>query len=253
MAKTIGKRVTLPPTIGVMRRTLALALGALLCVASQASATLIMVVIERDRIVIGADSLRQVGDGPPEQVCKIRSIGDGHYAGAAGLVGSKGNAGFDLWSIISKAGQDGGSLQAKAARVEALVIKPFQAALRGDPQALERRIDVALVGFENGSPAGVFRRLVPRRAARGGFAIEAIDACAKPKCTAAPGSVTAIGNGSEVLQGFDPRASLSAAGVVRNAMELATARLPKSVGPPINILELDASGGRWIQVAASCR
>jgi len=238
-----------------MRRTLTLALGALLCVASQASATLIMVVIEPDRILIGADSLRQVGDGrqPPEQACKIRSVGDGYYAGAAGLVGSKGDAGFDLWAIISKAAEAGGSLQAKTARLEALVVEPFKAALRGDSQPLERRIDVALVGFENGSPTGVFRRFVPRRGARGGFAIQAIDACAKPKCAAVPGSVTAIGNGSEVLQGFDPRASLSAAGIIRDAMGLATARLPNSVGPPISILELDATGSRWIQAGASCR
>jgi hypothetical protein len=237
-----------------MRRTLILALGALLCAVSQASATLIMVVIEGDRVIIGADSLRQVGAGlrPPEQVCKIKSIGDGHYAGAAGLVGSRGDASFDLWTIIAKAGEGGGSLQAKAARLEALVVEPFKAALRGDSQALERRIDVAFVGFESGVPTSVFRRFVPRRSAGGGFAIEAIDACSKPKCAAVPGSVTAIGNGSEVLQGFDPRASLSAVGLIRDAMGLATARLPKSVGPPISILELDATGSRWIQAGASC-
>ena len=232
-----------------------LVLGALLCVASQARATLIMVVIERDRLFIGADSLRQVGEGrlPPEQVCKIKSIGDGHYAGAAGLVGSKGSARFDVWTIISKAGEGGGSLQAKAARLEALVIEPFKAALRGDPRALERRIDIALVGFESGSPNGVFRRFVPHRSGRGGFSIEVIDACSKPKCAAVPGSVTAIGNGSDVLQGFDPRASLSAVGIIRNAMGLATARLPRSIGPPINILEIDATGSRWMQASASCR
>jgi hypothetical protein len=214
-----------------------------------------MVVIERDRISVGADSLRQVGEGarPPEQVCKIRPIGDGHYAGAAGLVGSRGSADFDVWTVIAKAGEGGGSLQAKAARFEALVVEPFKVALRGDPQALERRIDVAFVGFEHGSPSGVFRRFVPRRAARGGFSIEVIDACSKPTCAAVPGSVKAIGNGSEVLQGFDPRASVSAAGMIRDAMGLATARLPKSVGPPINILEIDATGSRWIQAGASCR
>ena len=237
------------------RRTLTVALAALLCVAPQASATLIMVVIERDRMVIGADSLRQVGEGlrPPEQVCKIKPIGDGHYAGAAGLVGSIGNAGFDVWTFISKAGESGGSLQAKAARLEALVVEPFKAALRGDARALERRIDVAFVGFESGVPNGVFRRFVPRRSARGGFSIEVIDACSKPTCAAVPGSVTAIGNGSDVLQGFDPRAGLTAAGMIRDAIELATARLPKSVGPPINILEIDATGSRWIQGGGGCR
>jgi hypothetical protein len=241
--------------ISMMRRTLTLALGALLWGASQASATLIMVVIERDRMFIGADSLRQVGEGlrPPEQVCKIRPIGDGHYAGAAGLVGSKGDTAFDVWTIISKAAEGGGSLQAKAARLEALVVEPFKAALRGDPRALERRIDVTFVGFESSVPTGVFRRFVPRRSGRGGFSIEVIDACSKPRCAAVPGSVTAIGNGSDVLQGFDPRASLTAAGMIRNAMALATARLPKSVGPPINILELDATGSRWIQAGPSCR
>jgi hypothetical protein len=171
-------RVTLrpvaPPMLLNARRTLTVALGALLCAAPPAGATLIMVVIERDRMLIGADSLRQVGEGlrPPEPVCKIRSIGDGHYAGAAGLVGSKGNAAFDVWTIISKAAEGGGSLQAKASRLEALVVEPFTAALRSDPRALERRIDVALVGFESGIPNGVFRRFVPHRAARGGFSIE---------------------------------------------------------------------------------
>ena len=214
-----------------------------------------MVVIERDRITMGADSLRQVGEGvrPSEQVCKIRSIGDGHYAGAAGLVGSRGSAGFDVWTVIAKAGEGGGSLQAKTARLESLVVEPFKAALRGDPRALERRIDVAFVGFESGSPTGVFRRFVPRRAPRGGFSIEVIDACSKPRCAAVPGSVTAIGNGSEVLQGFDPRASVSAAGMIRDAMGLATTRLPKSVGPPINLLEIDSTGSRWIEASASCR
>jgi hypothetical protein len=80
-----------------------------------------------------------------------------------------------------------------------------------------------------------------------------IDACSTPTCAAVPGSITAIGHGSEVLQGFDPRASLTAAGIIRDAMGLATARLPKSVGPPINILEIDAAGSRWIQASASCR
>jgi hypothetical protein len=244
---------TLP--LDMRRRTLTVALAALLCAAPPAGATLIMVVIGRDRISVGADSLRQVGEGarPPEQVCKIRPIGDGHYAGAAGFVGSRGSADFDVWTVIAKAGEGGGSLQAKAARFEALVVEPFKVALRGDPQALERRIDVAFVGFEHGSPSGVFRRFVPRRAARGGFSIEVIDACSKPTCAAVPGSVKAIGNGSEVLQGFDPRASVSAAGMIRDAMGLATARLPKSVGPPINILEIDATGSRWIQAGASCR
>jgi hypothetical protein len=214
----------------------------LLLVAARLQATSVVVVQESQRLVIGADSLRRVGGTPAATVCKIQPIGNGHYAAASGLVGGQE---FDVWAMIREAAVGGGDLAAKISRLDAILLEPLKQTIRGSRTVAV--VEVVFVGRENGESNMVARRYRVEGSSRG---VE-IDRC--PRCRNIAfltlGQSTPIAREIERNPKFIER---EPATVVRDAINIAMKNRPMEVGPPINILEIDQRGARWLEGGDVC-
>jgi hypothetical protein len=213
------------------------------------TATSIVAIRTDDSVFIGADSLRTFTQGrTATRVCKIRPIGDGHFAGASGLVENQ-DLKFFLWEHIQAAASGGGSLDAKLARLDKRLIEPLKATVKR-MDLLFSRVEVLFVGIENRVPRFLYRVYMPALTANGAIYINVTRCsdCHLYRFTSI-GIKEALNKRLLSDPGFIEREPIT---VVRDAIMLEVANKPSAVGPPVNILRIDRKGAQWVENGEVC-
>ncbi len=215
----------------------ALALGLIVMCSAGVAATAVVVLIDRDTIYIGTDSLRSTG----ETVCKVGRE-ETTYFTWAGLVGYE-ETNFSLLTTIRLAIRSGRSLADQITALDKLMLPSLDSMARlapDDPRLQARAnaslVEVALTRFEDGRPRIAFRgyTLAEQR-------IFAASCPGAPGCAAIAETVY-LGQRKAMLARaesgpnfYRQRTSHQA---IRELIEVAIAAEPKSVGPPVNILQI---------------
>jgi hypothetical protein len=192
---------------------------------------------EAGHIVIGADSLRRINGQPTGRFCKIRPIGDGHYAAVSGLTR---DVGLDVWALVEAVVASGGSIEEKVARLDEALPGPMKEALRGERTV----VNVELV-FVGATPPYVVGR---------GYRVQTKDEISEVTINTCPDcSRVALGTlgQKEAMQATFERnpalINLGADEIINTLIGAAIQAAPEHVGPPTNILEVTRSGARWRQ------
>jgi hypothetical protein len=213
------------------------------------TATSIVAIRTDDSVFIGADSLRTFTQRrTATRVCKIRSIGDGHFAGASGLIENQ-DLKFSLWEHIQAAGAGGGSLDVKLARLDKQLIGPLKTTVRR-MDLLYSRVEVLFVGIEKRVPRFLYRVYMPALDANGRIYINVIRCsdCDRYRFTSI-GSKESLNKRVLSDPDFIEREPIT---VVREAIMLEVAAKPSVVGPPVNILRIDRKGAQWVENGEVC-
>ena len=236
---------------------------AIVCVLTcyvRTGATSAVVAQSADSVFIGVDSLRTYGGGIAQgTVCKVRHVA-GVFAVAAGL-GQEPATEFDVDKFIEAGARATGTLQERmgvlARRMIPVLVTTAEHVRTSDPTRWVRYqdnafVEVALAVVENGVPSVVGRMFIPRIDVKGQIRIEEASNClgtCDENDFLTLGHKAAIHERVKSQPTFLNRDPLS---VIRDMIELESAAVPASVGRPINILRIDASGARWLQGGEVC-
>lgn len=229
--------------------------------------TCIIAIRLNDQVVVGADSKINRADSmipAKEPYCKI-GVGDGFFFAISGIVLEE-KTGFNPYMIISKAPKIHGTIEQKGEWFERMIGKPLFEMLeryrRGSPsnyellfQRTSSPLQIIFFGVEKGSSFVLATYFAPTsRSARDPVEITTY----RYKC---PGDCP---NGEQIfmlgehhaidrfLSGEPNFWKKDPVGAVRKLIELEIADDPEIVGPPIDILQIDRNGTRWIQKKAQC-
>lgn len=244
----VGMRIKVASIIGI----------ALLSLSAHVGATTVVVLVNADSILIGADSLRSSGD----TVCKIGLEGTTHFTFAGVVDGAVTK--FSLVSTITKAIASQKTIAEQIKALDALMLpileseaeyvrlnQRSEAFMYAAAQVNAPFAEVVLVGVDNGKPTAAHRvyTLGPKRITR---------AC-PGDCPAATdtfflGQIGAISKHLSKTGGaqkfFSERTDQAA---IRELIEVEIAASPQLVGGPINILRIPVQGGAdWLEGGGSC-
>jgi len=259
-----------PRSRWVLRRHSAFVLATLLCgtvFASFANATTIVVVRSGGSLYLAADSRRMAGAGRPAQkireACKIRVRGDLAMA-AAGLVDFPdlpdlpGGLSIDrAFARASESWTTSSSLREKNARFIDLAIaevRPYWQKLVSLPGVRQREwlgqavVQTVLVGVDAEAPVAIVTFLVPS-IANGIVSVEPRDF---PFLQSAPGVMLGIATAFNRMSLAERRRTFALPGseAVRRLVE--GEFISSRVGPPVNVIEINSSGIRWIDQSPQC-
>jgi hypothetical protein len=237
------------------------------CVQPVFGQTSIIAIRLNDQVVAGADSKRLLtfGSGPEfpvsEPNCKI-GIGDGFFFAIAGLSHDIG-IGFRPDMIISKAPKISGTIEQKVEMMEEMIKKPLTESLdryrRRYPlnyQVEFKRgsaLQIIFFGLEKGSTFVTARDFFATRSALVPTEINVIRYKCPGDCT--NGEAIFILGESDAIAKFAQQPTFWAHDpirAVRKLIELEITDAPNIVGPPIDILQIDGNGARWIQKKEEC-
>jgi len=218
-----------------------------------------------DRVVVGADSTSVRSDTmtrTEESYCKI-GVGDGFFFALAGLYHNVETA-FNPYMIIRDSSNLGLTIEKKVKRLEEMIEKPLTEILerlrRDSPLEYARRyqggsaLQIIFFGVEEGSTFMLAREFVPTATIL--FPVQII--IFRYKC---PGDCE---NGEEIYKLGESEAidrflikepdfwKNNPVDAIRKLIELEIADRPLNVGPPIDILQIDKNGARWIQKKKEC-
>jgi len=236
-----------------------------LCLATVANATTIVVVRSDGKIYLAADSRRITGAGRPAQkiqeACKIRVRG-GLVMAAAGLVDFPDlpdlPGGLSLDRAFSRASESWtptSSLREKNTLfVDRAIaeVKPYWQkllSLAGGRELFARAVvQIVLVGIDGTTPAAIVTYLVPG-VARDVVSVEPRDF---PLPESAPGVMLGISTAFNQMSTPERRQTFALPGA-EAAKRLVEAEFVSSlVGPPVNVVEIGSSGIRWIDQSPAC-
>jgi hypothetical protein len=226
---------------------------ALLSTAS--SATTIIIIRTRNLIVIASDSKAQYqGDQGNPQVCKVARQNETYFL-IAGLAHDTLH-GFLANRTVASAIARGGTFEQQADTVEADLAKELEremGVLRADdPEGFKFAVkgdvpsSIALVSVEGGVPKVAVLSFVLDKST--GKMRVMRDSC--PGTCKGEDFLLQLGRAlpaEEVL-----KVTGSPTRVARTLVEMQIGRDPQNVGPPIEILELRASGPEWVQDDLNC-
>jgi hypothetical protein len=234
----------------------------LLC-ASLSHATSIVVIRAPDHITVAADSMIRTGYGK-EMGCKIMHEGTVYFANA-GIVEND-QTGFKVSTIAQVAIQQGSyDVRSSARLFSSMAIAPFTSALEElrskHPDFYEKYVkrgpQPLQVVFMRGSPAPAFVIIYFTIDSSAGVPVKVTSHT--QEC---PGNGCPNGYGVRLLGGNDAAQRASKVtgfwgeGEIEGAKKLVEAeivRAPDTVGPPVEILRLDATGPQWVYQKAQCQ
>ena len=245
-----------------------IALGAMILLSTQgtANATTIVVARSANEIVIGADSkvTDTYGNELSNQVCKIQQVGN-LFVAFEGLLRDKAT-GFSVPQIAVRALQlkpDASAAEkvniltgfltselfVELQRVRSNSAGEFRAKLEG-----QTFLRVVVAGFEGSRPVVFVRQFRTTFIARGiGVTVipdDCLDDCKDEVVTRFLGETEAIEGLPEDTPGFW-KDGLSAG--VQRLIEMEILARSEYVGPPIDLLHINAQGAKWLQKKAGCQ
>jgi hypothetical protein len=223
----------------------------LVFLASEDLATATTIVIMRTTMgfVVGADSLARVeeinGTRHAEHICKVGSLGPNQYVAVAGIVEFLAT-GLDTWRIIEKIAAGGGLLPAKGAQIESELRGLLDATARWSAEPV--KVQVALFGFEAGRPVVLLSTYESK-----------VDGAGKIVSSTSTqllsDEVLLLGEFAAAVDFAKSRGRINKEDPVAGVRELIQAQVqatPDRVGPPINILRIDAAGYTWAEEGHVC-
>lgn len=230
-----------------------------------ARATTIVVARTSMEIVIGADSkvTDSYGKALNSETCKIRQIGN-LFIASEGLLRDK-KTGFSVADIARRALQIRPDVTA-AERVSILtgfltsaLVEELVQVRRNSPNEFQIKLEgqtflrIAIAGFEKNKPV-VFVRHFRMALISGKMAVTVIPddclaACEGEVVTRFLGETAAIDGLPEDTPGYWNEGVVAG---VRRLLEMEVMARSEYVGPPIDILRIDAKGAKWIQRKTQC-
>ena len=235
--------------------------------ASSARATTIVVARTANEIVIGADSkvTDTYGNDLNKRACKIRQIGD-LFIAIEGLEIDR-QTGFSVPEIANKAlaSKASASTSYKVSMLMGFLVSGLLTELSHlkthEPQTYFKKIEggqlflrIVIAGFENGRPLLFVRsfRALQYNPGQIGVAVipdDCLDDCKGAVATRFLGESDAIEGLPDETPDFW-KAGLSDG--VRRLVETEIAARSEYVGPPIDIVRINANGAQWIQKKSEC-
>jgi hypothetical protein len=214
-----------------------------------ATATTIVIMRTTTGFVVGADSLARVeeinGTRHAGHICKVGSLGPNQYVAVAGIVEFL-PSGLDTWRIIEKIAATGGLLPAKGAQIESELRGLLDATAPWSAEPVE--VQVALFGFEAGRPVVLLSTYESK-----------VDGAGKIVSTTSTqllsDEVLLLGEFAAAADFAKSRGRTNKEDPVAGVRELIQAQIqatPDRVGPPINILRIDAAGYTWAEEGHVC-
>ena len=213
-----------------------------------ATATTIVIMRTTTGFVVGADSLARVedinGTRHAGHICKVGSLGPNQYVAVAGVVEFL-PSGLDTWRIIEKIAAGGGLLPAKGAQIESELrgLLDATAPWSADPV----KVQVALFGFEAGRPVVLLSSYESKVDGAGKIV-------SRTSTQLLSDEVLLLGE-SAAADFVKSRGRTTKEDPVAGVRELIQAQIqatPDRVGPPINILRIDAAGYTWAEEGQVC-
>ncbi|MDQ5847309.1 MAG: hypothetical protein M3539_18650 [Acidobacteriota bacterium] len=243
----------------------AISLVLLLASINSTRATTIVVARTSTEIVIGADSkvTDSYGKALNSETCKIQQVGN-LFIAFEGLLRDK-KTGFVVADIARRALQlkfDGTA----AERVSILtgflttaLVNELIQVKRNSPDEFQKKLEgrtflrVVVAGFEKNKPV-VFVRNFRMALVAGKMAVtvipdDCLDDCQGDVVTRFLGETAAIDGLPEETPGFWTEGVVAG---VRRLLEVEIMARSEYVGPPIDILRIDAKGAKWVQKKAQC-
>lgn len=243
----------------------AVTLVLLLASINSTRATTIVVARTSTEIVIGADSkvTDSYGKTLNSEICKIQQVGN-LFIAFEGLLRDK-RTGFAVADIAKRALQ----LRPEGTAAErvsiltgflttALVTELVQVK-RNSPDEFQKRLEgqtflrIVIAGFEKNKPV-VFVRNFRMAMVAGKMAVtvipdDCLDDCQGEVATRFLGETAAIDGLPEDTPGFWTEGVVAG---VRRLLEVEIMARSDYVGPPIDILRIDAKGAKWVQKKPQC-
>ena len=214
-----------------------------------ATATTIVIMRTTTGFVVGADSLARVeeinGTLQAAHICKVGSLGPNQYVAVAGILEFL-PSGLDTWRIIEKIAARDGLLPAKGAQIESELRGLLDATARWSAEPV--KVQVALFGFEAGRPVVLLSTYESK-----------VDGAGKIVSSTSTqllsDEVLLLGEFAAAVDFAKSRGRINKEDPVAGVRELIQAQIqatPDRVGPPINILKIDAAGYTWAEEGHVC-
>jgi hypothetical protein len=237
----------------------------MLCLATVANATTVVLVRSGGKIYLAADSRRIIGAGRPAQqireACKIRVRGSLVMA-AAGLVDFPdlpdlpGGLSIDrAFARASESWTTASSLREKNARfIDRAIaeVRPYWqklVSLPGGRELFDRAVvQTVLVGVDGTAPAAIVTYLVPG-IVRGVVSVEPRDF---PFPESAPGVMLGVSTAFNQMSMTERRQLFDLPGADAAKRLVEAEFISSLVGPPVNVVEISASGIQWIAQSPAC-
>jgi hypothetical protein len=214
-----------------------------------ATATTIVIMRTTTGFVVGADSLARVeevnGTRRAGQICKVGLLGPNQYVAVAGILEFL-PSGLDTWRIIEKTAATGGPLPAKGAQIESELRAVLDATASWSAEPV--RVQVALFGFEAERPVVLLSTYESQGDGAGKIA-------SRTSTELLSDEVLLFGESTAAAALTKSRGRFNKEDPVAGVRELIQAQIqatPDSVGPPINILKIDAAGYTWAEEGHVC-
>jgi hypothetical protein len=214
-----------------------------------ATATTIVIMRTTTGFVVGTDSLARVeevnGTLHAAHICKVGSLGPNQYVAVAGILEFL-PSGLDTWRSIEKIAASGGLLHAKGAHIESELRGFLDATASWSAEPV--KVEVALFGFEAGQPVVLLSTYESK-----------VDGAGKIVSTTSTqllsDEVLLLGEFGAAALLAKSRGRINQEDAVAGVRELIQAQIqatPDRVGPPINILRIDAAGYTWAEEGHVC-
>ena len=214
-----------------------------------ATATTIVIIRTTTGFVVGADSLARVeeinGTLHAAHICKVGSLGANQYVAVAGILEFL-PSGLDTWRIIEKIAARDGLLSAKGAQIESELRGLLDATAPWSAEPV--RVQVALFGFEAGRPVVLLSTYESK-----------VDGAGKivsgTSTQFLSDEVLLLGEIAAAADLAKSRGRINKDDPVAGVREMIQAQIqatPDRVGPPINILRIDAAGYTWAEEGHVC-
>ena len=243
-----------------------IALG-LLCLASVANATTIVVVRSDGKLYLAADSRRVIGVGRPQQrireACKIRVRG-GLVMAAAGLVDFPDlpdlPGGLSLDRAFSRASESWTTTSSLREKNTLFVdraiaeVKPYWQKLislpggRGRERLAQAVVQTVLVGVDGDAAVAIVTTLIPGISS-GVVSVEPRDF---PFPDSAPGVMLGVSTAFNRMSTLDRRSTFELPGAQAAKRLVEAEFISGLVGPPVSVVEISAGGIQWIDQSREC-
>jgi hypothetical protein len=249
MTSKRSKRIVITPYIGCI------CLG--LTLNTQIRASTVVTIVDSDRVLMGADALSRNSTSGPAAICKIHRE-HGFFFATVGLF-LKRETGFDAVELARGACRETGDIHAVPDILGVLAREPVRKALaysqQHDPLVYNRDykghavFEVIFAAFLQSKPMIGIKS----------FFLDPVGGLREQTITLPDeaGNHVAFSGEKEAIKRYTARNpkwydTSDLFGVVRKLISVEIADQPHKVGPPISILEIRATGYRWLE-PGKCR
>jgi hypothetical protein len=214
-----------------------------------ATATSIVIMRTTTGFVVGADSLARVeevnGTRRAGQICKVGSLGPNQYVAVAGILEFL-PSGLDTWRIIETIAARGAPLPVMGAQIESELRAVLDATASWSADPI--KVQVALFGFEADRPVALLSTYESKVDGAGKIV-------SRTSTELLSDEVLFLGESVAAADLVKSRGRINKEDPIAGVRELIQAQIqatPDSVGPPINILKIDAAGYTWAEEGHVC-